>query len=113
MNDLIAALLIIAGSFFMLVAALGVVRLPDVFMRMHAITKASSLALLLISAGLAVAVPGLRILVGSLTLMVFIFLTTPVASHMIAKAAALLREPMAQGSKINEYETTEEVPGEE
>jgi multicomponent Na+:H+ antiporter subunit G len=113
MNDLIAAVLLIAGSFFMLVAALGVVRLPDVFMRMHAITKASSLALLLIAAGLVVAVPGLRIILGSLALMAFIFLTTPVASHMIARAAALLKEPMAEGSKANEYEPAEEVSHEE
>lgn len=113
MNELFAALLIITGSLFMLIAAIGVIRLPDVFMRMHAITKASSLSILLISAGLVIVVPTLRIFFGSLTLIVFIFLTTPVASHMIARAAALLKEPVADGCKTNEYDQTADIKEEE
>ena len=40
MSDTIGAVLLVAGGFFVFVAALGVLRLPDLFMRMHAATKA-------------------------------------------------------------------------
>jgi multicomponent Na+:H+ antiporter subunit G len=113
MSDFIAAIFISAGSLFMLVAAIGVIRLPDVFMRMHAITKASSLSILLISAGLVLVMPTLRIFLGCFTLILFIFLTTPVASHMIARAAAMLKEPVADGCKTNEYDHSAEIEEEE
>ena len=54
MSELIVALLIAAGCLFCLVAAVGIVRLPDTLIRMHAATKAGTLGTGLILAGVAV-----------------------------------------------------------
>lgn len=54
MIEWIAAFLLIAGSLFMLVAAIGVVKLSDVYMRMHAITKAASLGAILMLAAVSI-----------------------------------------------------------
>ena len=58
MSDWIAAALLVAGGFFCLVAGIGIVRLNDVFARMHAATKAGTLGLALIC--LAVMLAGRR-----------------------------------------------------
>ncbi len=87
MIDILAATLIIAGCLFCLLAAVGVIRLPDTLIRMHAATKAGTLGAGLILAGVAVffaeAAPALR----AFLVLVFLFLTAPVAAHLIGRAA--------------------------
>ena len=79
--------LAVGGTFFVFVAGLGIVRLPDVPMRMHASTKAGTLGVALIAGSLSFFFPGLGILARSLALIVFLLLTAPVAAHMIGRAA--------------------------
>jgi multicomponent Na+:H+ antiporter subunit G len=87
MMTYLTALLIIAGSGFMLIAGLGVLRMPDLLMRMHAATKAGTLGagLLLLAVALAYADPGVT--VRALATIAFLFLTAPVAAHVIGRAA--------------------------
>ena len=59
-SHIIASVALIAGAFFTLVAAIGVVRLPDILMRMHASTKAGTLGTGFILLAVAVTTPGLR-----------------------------------------------------
>ena len=82
-----AAILLLLGAGFTLLAALGMVRLPDLYTRMHAASKAGAvgggfilLAVALHSQDAAVA---LRAILG----IIFIFLTTPVSAHLLAKAS--------------------------
>lgn len=87
MIELAALVLLIAGCGFMFAGTIGLLRLPDVYCRLHAQTKADNLGLLLICAGLAlVADSGL-----SATLMLLIWLLGLVAStvsaHLIARHA--------------------------
>ena len=63
MSEILAGLLILAGGGFALLAALGILRLPDVMIRMHAATKAGTLASGLIMAGAAVQFDTLPVLV--------------------------------------------------
>ncbi len=79
--------LAVSGTFFVFVAGLGIIRLPDVPMRMHASTKAGTLGVALIAASLSFFFPGLGILARSMALIVFLLLTAPVAAHMIGRAA--------------------------
>lgn len=81
------ALLVASGAFILLVAAVGVLRLPDIFMRMHASTKAGALGagLLLLSVALVEGELGATLRVTATIL--FIFLTAPVAAHAIGRAA--------------------------
>jgi multicomponent Na+:H+ antiporter subunit G len=104
MTDWIIAILIIAGSLFMLVAALGIVKLQDVYMRMHAITKASSLSIVLFLLAVIVHIPTLSVILGSVAVMVFIISTAPIASHMIARVSQIIGIPMAKGAVMNAIE---------
>lgn len=85
--DGLAAVCFVLGAALVLIAAIGVVRFTDVLTRMHAAAKPQVLGLLLILVGLGLslrepAVVGVLLLVG-----VFQLLTTPIASHMIGRAA--------------------------
>ena len=90
---LIAALLLV-GAFFTLVGAIGLVRLPDVFMRLHAPTKASTLGLggVLVASMLHAALQG-RFGLAELLITLFVFLTAPVSANMMAQAALHGRLP--------------------
>ena len=83
----ISAILVIAGSFFILVGAIGLVRMPDVFTRMHAtsVTETAGAGLLLVGLMLQT---GFSLLTLKLFfVLVLIFLTAPVATHALAQAA--------------------------
>lgn len=85
--DIIAVLLILAGAFFLLVASIGIVRLPDFYTRTHAMGKGDTLGVMLILFGLGV-YEGLTFNALKLLLaLVFVGLTNPVASHALARAA--------------------------
>jgi len=87
MSDAVGAFLLVAGGFFVLVAALGLVRLPDVFMRMHAATKAGTLGAGLILMAAAVVFGELGVAVKGVVVFVFLLLTAPVAAHVLGRAA--------------------------
>ncbi|MBA4263134.1 MAG: Na+/H+ antiporter subunit G [Comamonadaceae bacterium] len=89
-----AAILIVVGAFFLLVGAIGMVRLPDFYMRLHAPTKASTLGVggvLLASLLLGWAEGQLG--VSELLITLFVFLTAPVSANLLAQAALHLRLP--------------------
>jgi multicomponent Na+:H+ antiporter subunit G len=83
--DLIAGALVILGSAFVMLAGLGTLRLPDLYSRMHAATKAPTLGFLLIASGALVVADAGR---GKLALAVaIIFVTAPVAAHLVGRSA--------------------------
>ena len=86
----------LAGGFFVLVAALGVYRMPDLYCRMHAATKAGALGNRLLLLALVCAAPTPRVIVQSLLIVLFFFLTAPVAAQMIGRAALLRGVPLWQ-----------------
>lgn len=87
MSEIITALLLVSGSLFSFVAALGMLRLPDTIIRMHAATKAGTLGAGLILIAVAVFYQDLGITLRSLAAIVFLLLTAPVAAHLIGRAA--------------------------
>lgn len=87
MSDLLAAVLIIAGCIFCLVSAVGIVRLPDTLIRMHASTKAGSLGAGLILASVAVYSGEMGTVLKALLTLMFLYLTAPVAAHLAGRAA--------------------------
>ena len=98
---LVVALLIL-GAFMMFLTGLGIYRMPDIFTRMHAATKASSLgvALLLLAAILIFRDP--MVLTKSLVTILFIFLTAPVAAHLLGRAAYARRTALWEHSIVDE-----------
>ena len=87
MNEIIAAVLLVLGSLFSFVAALGMLRLPDTVIRMHAATKAGTLGAGLILIGEAFFYAELGITLRALATIIFLLLTAPVAAHLIGRAA--------------------------
>ena len=87
MLTVVSSVLLLVGVFLALVAAVGLVRLPDVLSRMHAATKPATLGLLLITVGAAMRMQDAGDAVKLLLVAAFQFLTAPVAAHMIGRAA--------------------------
>ena len=86
MRAIVATLLLAGGAAFITIAGIGVARLPDVFQRMHAATKAGGIGSSLVVLGVLVAGGGARPLTGVLTIL-FMLLTLSVASQLLARAA--------------------------
>lgn len=85
--DVASAVLLLAGSVFALIAAIGVVRLPDLLSRMHAATKPQVIGLMLVVTGLALRLRDPSVL-GILFLVVALQMgTSVVSSHMVARAS--------------------------
>lgn len=87
LTQYLAALLILAGALFSLIAAIGVLRLPDLYTRLHAASKAGAIGAGLIFLALAVASRDGAVILRSLLGIVFLLLSTPVAAHLLARAA--------------------------
>ncbi len=83
--QIIGGIVSIIGSLFLLLGALGVVRMPDAYNRIQAGTKATTLGTLLFLAGIGIAEPGW--LPKLIVLIIFILFTNPVSSHVLARAA--------------------------
>lgn len=93
MRVAVASTLMGAGVAFITIAAFGVARMPDVFQRMHAATKAGGIGTALVVLGVLVAGGVARPLAGILTI-VFMLLSLSVASQLLARAAYLSGGPI-------------------
>ena len=85
--DLLGALLVLAGGFFLIVGGLGLVRLPDLFTRLHAAGVGDTLGVGLFVLGYMLLVDLGIVTAKLLLVLLFILLTSPVATHALAKAA--------------------------
>ena len=97
--DLIGALLLVAGTLFLLFGGLGMVRMPDIYNRIQAGTKATTLGTLLSLAGTAFLYPdwSLKLLLIGL----FLLFTNPLSSQVLARAAHRIGMPMTSNSGID------------
>jgi multicomponent Na+:H+ antiporter subunit G len=86
-NEILGAILIVLGVFFVFLAGVGLLRMPDMFLRMSTATKASTLGLGLILMGTAVFFWELGITSRAIATSIFVLLTAPVSAHMIGRAA--------------------------
>ncbi|HYC06069.1 MAG TPA: monovalent cation/H(+) antiporter subunit G [Azospirillaceae bacterium] len=83
----LAGLLVVGGAGFCLVAALGVVRLPDVLVRMHASSKAGTLGCGMILLAVAVLFQDVAVTARAVAGIAFLVISAPIAAHMIGRAA--------------------------
>lgn len=94
MIALLAIFAQVVGTFFLVVATLGVLRFQDPFQRMHASTKAGTLGAGLVLAGTALAMGALDATVVALVTIVFLIGTLPVAGHLLGRAAYISGAPL-------------------
>ena len=83
----LAGILIIIGSLFALVASIGVLRLPDVYSRMHAASKAGTLGSCMMLLALALVALDPATSTRAAAGVLFFILTAPLSAHLLAKAA--------------------------
>ena len=90
--EILVSIFLLIGAFFMLIGGIGMVRLPDLFMRLHAPTKSSTLGLgsFLMASILFSAIYG-RFGFAEVLITLFAFITAPVSANLMAQAALHLR----------------------
>lgn len=102
MIDWISGILLVLGSLFMAVAALGVYRMPDLYMRMSSSTKASTFGAMLLLGGVSLAFLDPATTTKAVAVVLFLFVTTPVAAHMIARAAYHTGVKLWEGTHVDQ-----------
>jgi multicomponent Na+:H+ antiporter subunit G len=100
----VAVLLLLAGTFFLAVSAIGLFRLPDFYTRAHAAGKSETLGALLILAGLAVYNGASFLSLKLLLILALVALTNPTAVHAMTRAA------LRSGVEMWTREEVEEEP---
>lgn len=87
MIDILSSILIVAGVFFYLAGSIGLLRLPDLYSRLHALTKADNLGLGLLIAGLALHSQDLLIMLKLLLIWLAVLAASATSAHLIARQA--------------------------
>ena len=87
MIDILSSILILAGVFFYLAGSIGLLRLPDLYSRLHARTKADNLGLGLLIAGLALHSQELFMMLKLLLIWLAVLAASATSAHLIARQA--------------------------
>ncbi len=106
--SLLAAALLVLGGIFMALGAVGLVRLPDVYMRMSASSKAATLGASLLLLGAAVHFGTVAVAGRAVVIVVFLFLTAPVAAHAIGRAGYRRKSALWEGTIADELGAAED-----
>lgn len=102
MSGLLTGVFMWIGAAFMLLAAIGVVRLPDTFTRMQAATKAVTLGVSAMMLATATHFWDLGVTVRALTTVLFLFATAPVAAHLIGRVAYFVGAEMWERTQFDD-----------
>lgn len=87
----------------MLLSAIGLVKMPDLFTRMHAATKVGTVGVSGIVLAVAVHFEQMKVVAPALLIIVFFLATAPVAAHMIGRAAYEMGVELWKGTRIDEW----------
>ena len=85
--NILTILLLLAGAFFFLAGTIGLLRFPDVYTRLHALTKADNLGLGLLLAGLALQAESWTVVAKLLLIWLLILLASSSVAHLVARTA--------------------------
>jgi multicomponent K+:H+ antiporter subunit G len=99
--EAIVSVLLLLGSLFMLIGAIGLARLPDFFMRLHGPTKSTTLGVggVVLASVVYFSTHNNFASLHELLIPAFLFLTAPISAHMLAKAGIQQRVPLSPGTR--------------
>jgi multicomponent Na+:H+ antiporter subunit G len=103
MTDILTAFLMIVGCLSMLTSAIGIVRMPDLFTRMHAASKVGTVGVSCAVLAAATHFAELSVVAPVLLTIVFFFATAPIAAHVVGRAAYGTGVRMWEGTVLDEW----------
>ena len=102
--ELLGAIVTLMGSLVLLVASIGLLRMPDVYNRLQVGTKATTLGTILTLFGLLILMPGWW---GKLILLIFfVMMTNPVSSHVLARASYFIKIPFTDHTVVDKLKVS-------
>lgn len=102
MNDVLIAIILSIGAVFVLLAAIGVVKMPDLFLRISVTTKAATLGVGLMLIGVSIHFNDFYTTTRSIAIVLFVFLTAPIGAHLIGRAAYIIGVPLWKNNRIDQ-----------
>ena len=111
MIDFISALIVLIGAAFTLIAGIGLFRLPDVYLRMHAATKAGTLGAGLMLLALALDAQQLEVAARAIAAILFLLFTAPIAAHLLGRAGYLSGSPLWTKTRFDELSDKYDADG--
>ena len=102
MIEFIKGTLMLSGASLMLLASLGLLRLPDLLTRMHATTKASALGVILIMLAVALHFAEVAVVARAVAIITFVLMTAPIAAHVIGRAGYFVGSKLWSGTVKDE-----------
>lgn len=118
MIEIILAILSTVGALSILFASIGILRMPDFYLRLSVTVKASTLGVGLLLICAAIMFPDVSVTTKAIAIIFFLIITAPIGAHMIGRAAYFTGTPLWKGTIVNELEgmydqETHELEGEE
>ncbi|WP_238387233.1 monovalent cation/H(+) antiporter subunit G [Sphingobacterium olei] len=104
MSDIIIAIISTIGALSIFFAALGILRMPDFYLRLSVTVKASTLGVGLLLLCAAIIFPDISVTTKAIAIIFFLFITSPIAAHMIGRASYFSNTPLWKGTIIDELE---------
>lgn len=101
-REVLQAFLLLFGSLFILISAIGILRMPDLFMRLQVTSKASVLGLVCILIAVALYFDNTVVTIRAAVIISFLVLTIPVATHMLARAGYTTNVPISDETVVND-----------
>jgi multicomponent Na+:H+ antiporter subunit G len=102
MTDIIIYFVVTLGAVFVFLAAVGILRMPDLFLRISVTTKAATLGVGLLLLGTALYFNEISTTTRTIAIIIFLFLTAPIGAHLIGRASYFTGVPLWKNSKIDE-----------
>jgi multicomponent Na+:H+ antiporter subunit G len=103
-REIVSSFFILLGVVFMLISSVGLLRFPDFYIRMSAITKGATLGVGLILFGMAIYFNEADMFLKVGVIIFFTFLTAPVAAHVIARTAVHNKVPFWKPTNLKEFQ---------
>ncbi|MEJ5052909.1 monovalent cation/H(+) antiporter subunit G [Sphingobacterium sp. MYb382] len=102
MINVILAILSTVGALSILFASIGILRMPDFYLRLSVTVKASTLGVGLLLICAAIMFPDVSVTTKAIAIIFFLIITAPIAAHMIGRAAYFTGTPLWKGTVVDE-----------
>lgn len=109
MQETVSIGLLMFGAFYLLIAGAGLLKMPDLFLRMSASTKASTLGISCVLLATGIYFGSATVIVRVLLIIAFMYLTAPISAHMLARAAYRGRVKLWENTVIDELKAAQQA----